>query len=424
MNLSQNSKIEQIKIETLVVGVDIGKETNFARAFDYRGRELKKLIKFSNSRDGFNAFDKWIAEVLIANDKTGVIVGFEPTGHYWFNFGDHCKAIGHELAIVNPMHVKRTKELDDNSPTKNDRKDPKTIAMLVKDGRYREVYIPEDIYQELREAVFEKERLTELSISINNQVLRWLDIRFPEFTEVFSSWHGHAALMVLKHFPTPEKVLNAGVENIVSKWKEEISRAIGRKHAEKLVTAARNSIGRTTGKIASEASLKNLIDHHELIKRQIEEQEALMLELLQSVPNADKLLEIKGVGLNAVATFVSEVGNIARFESPKQIIKLAGMNLREESSGKHKGKTRLSKRGRKRLRHTLFKAMITVLATNTEFREIHRRNITREGNPLSKMQSIFALCGKLIRVFYAILKKGIEYDPSKLTLESPSMKAA
>jgi transposase len=35
-------------------------------------------------------------------------------------------------------------KLDDNSPSKNDRKDPKTIAMLVKDGRYREVYIPED----------------------------------------------------------------------------------------------------------------------------------------------------------------------------------------------------------------------------------------------------------------------------------------
>jgi hypothetical protein len=44
-------------------------------------------------------------------------------------------------------------KLDDNSPSKNDRKDPKTIAMLVKDGYYREVCIPEDVYQELREAI-------------------------------------------------------------------------------------------------------------------------------------------------------------------------------------------------------------------------------------------------------------------------------
>ncbi len=424
MNFTQNDKIEQIKNETLVVGVDIGKETNFARTLDYRGRELKKLVKFTNSREGFSAFDKWVNEVSSANAKTDVIVGFEPTGHYWFNFGDHCQRLEHKLAIVNPMHVKRTKELDDNSPTKNDRKDPKTIAMLVKDGRYREVYIPEDIFQELREAVFEKERLTDITIAINNQVVRWLDIRFPEFTKVFSKWHGHAALMALKNFPTPDKVLKAGVDNIVSKWKEEITRAVGRKHAEKLVNAASKSIGRTTGSVASEVSLKNLIDQYELTKRQIEEQEALMLELLLGVPNADILLEIKGIGLNAVATFVSEVGDINRFQSPKQIIKLAGMNLKEDSSGKHKGKTRLSKRGRKRLRHALFKAMITVLATNAEFKAIHRRNITREINPLSKMQSIFAMCGKLIRIFYAILSKGVSYDPSKLLIDTSSMKAA
>jgi hypothetical protein len=37
----------------------------------------------------------------------------------------------HTLVQVNPFHVKRSKELDDNTPGKSDRKDPKTIAMLV-----------------------------------------------------------------------------------------------------------------------------------------------------------------------------------------------------------------------------------------------------------------------------------------------------
>ena len=38
--------------------------------------------------------------------------------------------------LVNPHHVKKSKELDDNNPTKNDRKDPKVIAGLVREGRY------------------------------------------------------------------------------------------------------------------------------------------------------------------------------------------------------------------------------------------------------------------------------------------------
>lgn len=45
MNCTQNEKISQIKIETLVVGIDIWKETHYARAFDYRGIELAKLLK-------------------------------------------------------------------------------------------------------------------------------------------------------------------------------------------------------------------------------------------------------------------------------------------------------------------------------------------------------------------------------------------
>lgn len=126
MKRTQNEKISQIKISTLVVGIDIGKETHYARAFDYRGIELARLLIFSNTAEGFENLDRWMQDICKQQGKTEVIAGFEPTGHYWFTLGDHLKRQGHKLAIVNPFHVKRTKELDDNSPTKNDRKDPKT----------------------------------------------------------------------------------------------------------------------------------------------------------------------------------------------------------------------------------------------------------------------------------------------------------
>jgi transposase len=55
--------------------------------------------------------------------KTEVIVGIEPTGHYWMNLANFLDHYGIPLVMVNPMHVKRSKELDDNLPTKNDKKD-------------------------------------------------------------------------------------------------------------------------------------------------------------------------------------------------------------------------------------------------------------------------------------------------------------
>jgi transposase len=413
MKSTQNEKISQIKFETLVVGIDIGKETHYARAFDYRGIELARLLRFSNTGQGFERLDQWMRDICKQQEKTEIIAGFEPTGHYWFTLGDHLKRQGHKLAIVNPFHVKRTKELDDNSPTKNDRKDPKTIAMLVKDGRYREVYIPDDIYQELREAVSERERLQEQLTCIYNRVVRWLDIRFPEFTTVFKDWRRNAALITLRSFPTPEKVMEMGVDKIVETWRKHMKRA-SLKRAERLVKAASRSVGRTSGKVASEASLQNLLAEYDLYCQQYDKQEQLMQELLMQVPNADKLLDIKGVGLITAATFVGEVGDISRFQDPRQIQKLAGLNLVENSSGKHKGKTTISRRGRRRLRHGLFFSMIAMLGKNQEFRLLHQRNLTRENNPLNKMQSIIALCGKLIRVFFAILTKGVDYSPEKM----------
>ena len=85
-----------------------------------------------------------------------------------------------------------------------------------------------------------------------------------------------------------------------------------------------------------------------------------------------------------------------------------------DSSGKHNGKTKISKRGRKRLRYLLFEAAISVVGKNEEFKEIHRYYTTREKNPLKKMQSLIVVACKLIRVFHAILIKGIRYDASKM----------
>ncbi len=114
------------------------------------------------------------------------------------------------------------------------------------------------------------------------------------------------------------------------------------------------------------------------------------------------------------AGFIAEVGNISRFEHPKQIQKLAGLSLKENSSGKHKGKTTISKRGRRRLRSLLFQAIMPIVAQNKEFRELHHYYTSRQQNPLKKKQSLILLSCKLIRVFFAILTKDIVYNPQKM----------
>ena len=89
-------------------------------------------------------------ELSAKHGKTAVIPGMEPTGHYWFALGKFLQDNGMRPVHVNPHHVKKSKELDDNNPNKNDRKDPKTIAGLVNEGRSSSPYIPTGVYAEIR----------------------------------------------------------------------------------------------------------------------------------------------------------------------------------------------------------------------------------------------------------------------------------
>ena len=70
MKFTQNERILQIKNGTLVVGIDIGKETHYARAFDYRGIELAKLLRFSNTAQGYEALEEWMQGIMQQKQKT------------------------------------------------------------------------------------------------------------------------------------------------------------------------------------------------------------------------------------------------------------------------------------------------------------------------------------------------------------------
>jgi transposase len=414
MKYTQNERILQITEKTLIVGIDVGSELHHARAFNFRGVEFGKLLIFGNNAEGFAKLMEWIDKIAVSNSFTDVTIGMEPTGHYWFNLAENAMKSGKRIVLVNPHHVKKSKELDDNNPSKTDRKDPKTIAMLVKDGRYMEPYIPEGIYKELRTAMDSRWRIMKELSAIKNRISRWIYIYYPEFSTVFGDWEGKAALLILSECPTPKKVVEKGIDGIIAIWKKHKIRAVGRKRAIKLLESAKSSIGTTEGLVSAENDLMMLLEDYERKMQQYERTMALIESLAVQIPGFEKMLKIKGIGLITAAGFIAEIGDVFRFKHPRQIQKLAGLSLKENSSGKHKGETTICKRGRKRLRYYLTFGIMPLLSKNEEFRALHQYYTTRKDRPLKKMQSLVALSNKLIRIFYAILTKNIAYDPQKM----------
>ncbi|WP_066715797.1 IS110 family transposase [Clostridium sp. Marseille-P299] len=414
MNYTQNKKIEQVTESTLVIGTDIGSEFNYVRAFDWRGIELtKKVFSFSNTKQGYINFLDWVHQVLSRTNKKEIIVGCEPTGHYWFTFAKYVKEQGMKLVFVNPFHVHQSKEMDDNSPKKTDMKDPKTIAKLVVEGRYSLPYVPEGVYADLRTAVSSRDRILKEINAATNRIKRWLKIYFPEYLEVYKVFDSISGILVLERAPMPRDVISLGTEGINKIWREAKVRRVGMKRAQTLVVAAHNSVGINGGSCAK-LELQLLLEDYQSKKNQLEKITQVIEEETLQIDYVEQLLSIKGVGLITVAGFLAEVGDIRRFNSPKQVQKLAGLELKENSSGKHKGQTTISKRGRKKLRRLLFQVVLPMIRSNREFREIYDYYTTRIKNPLKGRQAMVAVSCKLIRVFYAVLTKGIHYDAEKL----------
>ena len=419
MNLStQNDRIAFLTEEWMLVGIDVGSTKHFARAFTNRKIELsKKPFEFMNTDEGFESFKKWIADQLKTSGLKYVMAGMEPTGHYWFNLAHFIKEHGMVVSHVNPAHVKKSKELDDTNPSKNDRKDPKTIAGLMADGRYTLPYTPENVYAQLRDLSSFRYRETEQLTRSKNLFARWISIHFPEYSSVYNDTLAAGGLMILKEAPLPEDILRLGAEGVNQIWRNGKLRGSGMKRAEKVVEAAEKSIGYTSCAITARLEIQDLLEDIERHSSRLEEIERMIEDALKEVPNVDKLLEIPGVGIKTVASFVAEIGDVSRFEDAKAIQKLSGLAIVADSSGKHNGQSSISYRGRKHLRYTMYLGAVSVICHNDQFAEIYQYYRERKNNPLKKLQAVIAVACKMIRVFYAILTKGISYDGARMSAD-------
>lgn len=205
-----------------------------------------------------------------------------------------------------------------------------------------------------------------------------------------------------------------GPEAILRRWKEDVQRAVGIKRAETLVEAASRSIGLTEGLMAAKMEMSALLEQYELFTRQLEDIMLQVEKLLEQVPGSKEMLTVPGIGMTTLAGFLAETGDLSGYDHGQQIIRLAGFNLKENSSGKKKGKSTISKRGRSRLRALLFRAILPMVAKNPEFKAMHEYFKTRSCNPLKKKQSLVALCGKLIRVLHTLGTKKIPYNAANV----------
>lgn len=157
---------------------------------------------------GFQKLVNWTEDLRKENAKDHVIFGVEPTGHYWLSLTYFLEAKGYDFVVVNPLHAKKSKVLDDKSPTKNDTKDTRVIAQLIKDGRYSVPNLLDGVYAELRKGVKLQNQLTKQLMITEGRIQIHTQRYFPKFFDVFGDWEGKSSSVRCDYFRFPLKLKN------------------------------------------------------------------------------------------------------------------------------------------------------------------------------------------------------------------------
>jgi len=186
-------------------------------------------------------------------------------------------------------------------------------------------------------------------------------------------------------------------------WKRSRGK-FGIEDAESLIALAQGTVGIQEG-------LAGMVIRPILLQLEAEERFILEIEVemeatLERIPYSARLLSIKGLGIVSVSGFIGEVGNFSKFNTQSEILKLAGLDLYEISSGNRKGQRRISKRGRSLLRKILFYAAIQTIRKNGILHEYYTR-LTDRG--MGRMRALIAVSRKLLRIIHALVRDDIDY---------------
>ncbi|TJY37548.1 IS110 family transposase [Cohnella pontilimi] len=408
----QNQLIENISSSHLVVGVDIAQEAHVARAVSYRGIALGSPLQFGSHHEGFGRFAWWIQDLLKSYKLSKVIVGMEPTGHYWLSLARWLSAQGIEAVLVNPHLVKKNKENRDNTPSKSDPKDALVIADMVKNGYYSPVRFNPQAYEELRILMSNRDTVSKRLNSAVNQIHRWVDIVFPELRQVFKVLTCNSAIATLRLFPLPEEISRLTTEQVIAGWKKYMKRHAGVHRAKQLVALAKRSVGVTQALHAYKLHLAQLLEEYDLAQRQLERINLELHSILERIPYAQKLLEIQGINATSLAGVLGEAGDLSGYSHGNALLRHAGLNLAEASSGKWRGKMVLSKRGRPRLRRFLYLMTMCMVMVNPDLRALHQYNV--DVKKLKRMKSIMKLCGKIARILVGLARSNEVYDSTRV----------
>lgn len=392
------------------VGVDTGKSFHLLVA-RRREAERGRALRVDVSRASFEAADQYLTTTFPGVPRARVLVGLEFAGHNGFTFAHFLARRGYRVVSVLPFVTKRLKEVEDNSPRKDDAKDAAQVCRLVGGGLFVGFPLLDDRGAELRLLATERRRLSVEETRLKNRLHAALDLAWPEFAGQFAKLHFETPVALLERWPVPADLAAASPRAV-----QALVRRVSRNHIaptriRALRDSARETIAVPEGTAARRGEIRRLLARWALVREHIAEVEARLAELVDETPTARALLTVPGVSVVCAATLVAELGDPHWYEAPRQVLKLAGMNLaRKESGTSVRGRHRQTKRGRPLLRRQLFLLAGRSCQKRGLYRSYYEALLARGK---SKTSAVCAVARKLVPMLLCVMRTAEPFDRAR-----------
>ena len=392
----------------ILVGIDIGKNRHSYCIYKPETGELLKVPEFfNNDEDGFER----VIESIKPYDKKDILIGMEDTGHYHFTLLKYLLDRSYTIALINPITTDCQRRLD-GSISKNDKLDTITICnVLSSNARNKPYRISKvnsfEIYEQ-RQLTRHHHNLKEELNVYTNRLQKCIDIVFPEFNSLFKSKYGIVYMNVLECLGSAYTIAHTDIRTIKKCFEINCGGKRISLTAEKLKEAAKKSIGIYS--VSDEIQIKHLVRQIKLIEEQIEEIDKKIEEY--SKQTNSPILSIPGISHFSGTSILAELGSIGNFSNFKQIIKFAGVApIHYESSQFNAAHTKISKKGSKYLRKTLYQIILPVIKFNPVFKKYYNLKISQgKSHRCAEGHCV----RKLLRLIFHLLKTNTQFDPALL----------
>jgi len=400
----------------LIVGIDIAKDKHHAFFGTANGKTLLRRLLFTNDIIGFCRLIEQVKVLLSQQRLTEVVFGLEPTSNYHKPLAHWLIQQGHLVVLVTGKAVKGNRELIDGRWDKNDIKDSANVADLVSRGKCQFYEQPDSKMIAVRSLLTIRKQLKKEEHRLRMRIRNGLIAKY--FPELDRHWGNclEENLAIVRWYLDPRKI--AGTDfGVFLRHVTATDRGLRQvRRLDIIYQAASQSVGLPTD-ASTDFEAQLIIDRLKQVKQEISQTMKKIEAICRSMAGYKLLRTIPGFGPYIAALVMAALANPFRFKSPKQVIRLAGLDLNANRSGKKSQDSVpvISKKGDADLRYALYQGALIASYHNDGFRRLFNRMLdNRHGERGIRTKVRVKLAAKMLVIAWTMLKNGEIFDETRL----------